>query len=139
MFRASALASPHPGLAFRRRGIVAQRRLQREHPVDRLEPLAPIRVSSTVWSRAAENTLRIGSCAAFGSRWPLPLWAELERVNHVRVEYRDPDDAGVWPALGPAIVFGSTGFAAGAATSIAPSSSLLAAHCGEGSRAARCS
>ena len=32
------------------------------------------------------------------------VWNEPERVDRVRVEYRDPNDAGVSPALDPALL-----------------------------------
>jgi hypothetical protein len=38
----------------------------------------------------------------------LSLRNEGEHVDRVRIEYRDPNDAGVAPARGPALVFAKT-------------------------------
>jgi hypothetical protein len=45
-------------------------------------------------------------------RWhcsALSLRNEPERVDRVRVEYRDPNDAGVSPALAPALLLANLG------------------------------
>jgi hypothetical protein len=42
---------------------------------------------------------------------PLLLRNELKRVDRVRLEYRDPNDAGVLPARGPALVFATSAHA----------------------------